>query len=798
MKRSLTLLAVVLVIAAAGIGYGYVQGKQPVRDGEVAIEGLQAPVSVRFDARGVPHLQAQNEQDLYRAFGYVHAQDRLFQMEIMRRLARGELAEVLGAKLLPTDTLFRSLRIREQAALMAQRIDHQSPAWQALQAYLDGVNRWQASHPKPMEFDLLGITPRPFTAEDTLSIAGYLAYSFAAAFRTEPALTYIRDQLGSQYLKIFDLDWQPDGALATPLATADWRALEQLAQLSHDALGEAGIPQFEGSNAWVVAGKHTRSGRPLLAGDPHIGFAVPAVWYEAELSAPGFNLYGYFQGLNPFALLGHNRDFGWSLTMFQNDDLDLIAEKTHPDNPELVMVDGRWQPLEKTEQTIAIKDEQAARITLRRSPHGPIVNSVLGDTAGKTPIAMWWAFLETENPILEGFYQINRADTLAKMREAATKVQAPGLNLVWANARGDIGWWAAARLPIRPNGVNPAFILDGSSQQADKPGFYPFSANPQQENPASGYIVSANYQPPAGMPIPGYYNLADRGRQLDRHLSDPDIQWDLQNSQVLQLDTSNDYGPRTLAPLLGTLRGVAEGDEEKELVEQLAAWRGDYPLDSTSATLFNQFLYELAFAALHDELGDTWFPVLLSTRAIDAALPRLAADPASPWWTLRGANERTDRTAIVRLAWQRSLTHLRKTFGQDPASWQWGKAHTLTHNHPLGVQKPLNLLFNVGPFAAPGTHEVPNNLSAKIGPAPWPVTYGPSTRRLIDFADAGAALTINPVGQSGVPFDTHYADQAEDYIQGRYHRARLGVIPAQSTLRLVPERGSTSTASRHD
>jgi penicillin amidase len=785
MKRSLTLLAVVIAVAA-GAGYWYVHGKLPQREGEVLIAGLQAPVSVRYDGRGVPHLQAQNEQDLYRALGYVHAQDRLFQMEIMRRLARGELAEVLGDKLLPTDTLFRSLRIRDQAALMVQRLDRQSPAWQALQAYLEGIESWQASHPKPIEFDLLGITPRPFTAEDTLSIAGYLAYSFAAAFRTEPALTYIRDQLGPQYLKIFDLDWQPEGALASPLAAADWRSLEALARLSHDALNDAGIPQFEGSNAWAVSGSHTRSGKPLLAGDPHISFAVPAVWYEAELSAPGFNLYGYFQALNPFALLGHNRDFGWSLTMFQNDDVDLIAERTNPANSDQVMIDGTWQTLEKTEQTIAVKGEAPVTISLRRSPHGPIVNEVLGASAGTTPVAMWWAFLETENPILDGFYQLNRADTLGKMREAAAKVQAPGLNFVWANARGDIGWWAAAQLPIRPQGVNPTFILDGASPQADKLGFYPFSTNPQQENPARGYIVSANYQPPSAVPVPGYYNLPDRGRQLDRHLANPDVKWDTQNSQALQLDTNSDYGPRTLAPLLATLRAVAEGDEEKELVEQLAAWAGDYPLDSTSATLFNQFLYELAFAALHDELGDTWFPVLISTRAIDAALPRLAADAASPWWSTRGANERTDRAAIVRIAWQKSLKHLRDTLGSDPASWQWGKAHTLTHNHPLGVKKPLNLLFNVGPFAAPGTHEVPNNLSAKIGPAPWPVTYGPSTRRLIDFADAGQALTSNPVGQSGVPFDQHYADQAEGYIEGQYQKAQMGVIPAQSTLRLVP------------
>nr|WP_314491326.1 penicillin acylase family protein [uncultured Pseudomonas sp.] len=788
MKRRLLIGALGATSILIAAGAWYLHSKQPQRSGEQALAGLQAPVSVRYDERGVPHIQADSEADLYRALGYVHAQDRLFQMEMVRRLARGELAEVLGSALLPTDRLFRSLRIREQAARMVERADHQSPSWQALERYLDGVNAWQASHPRPVEFDLLGIAERPFTAEDTLSVAGYLAYSFAAAFRTEPALTYVRDRLGAEYLAIFDLDWQPDGAVPPTLAAQDWRSLESLARFSRQALGDAGIAQFEGSNAWAVAGSRTRSGYPLLAGDPHIGFAVPSVWYEAELSAPGFNLHGHFQALNPFALLGHNRDFGWSLTMFQNDDVDLIAEKPHPTDPDQVWVDGRWQALRHTQQRIAVKGQTAVTLDLRRSPHGPIVNDVLGDAAGAAPIALWWAFLETENPILEAFYQVNRADSLDKMRVAAAQIHAPGLNLVWANARGDIGWWAAARLPVRPPGVNPTFILDGSSAQADKLGFQPFSANPQQENPEAGYIVSANAQPAAAQPIPGYYNLPDRGRQLQRQLADPHMAWDVHNSQALQLQTATDYGPRTLAPLLGTLRQVAEGVEQRELVEQLAGWTGDYPLDSTSATLFTQFLYELAYAALHDELGDTWFDMLVSTRAIDAALPRLAADADSPWWASRGSAQATDRTAIVRLAWQRSLAHLTELYGNDPNGWQWGKAHTLTHRHPLGQQKPLNLLFDAGPFAAPGSHEVPNNLSAKLGPAPWPVNYGPSTRRLIDFADAGQALSINPVGQSGVPFDSHYADQAEDYVQGRYRPVRMGVIPAQSTLRLVPHK----------
>ncbi|QTH14026.1 penicillin acylase family protein [Pseudomonas corrugata] len=799
MKRSL-IAFLSLVVTAIIVTGGYLYSKQPTRQGTVQLQGLQGSVTVRYDERGVPHIRAENETDLYRALGYVQAQDRLFQMEIMRRLARGELAEVLGPKLLDTDKLMRSLRIRERAARYVAEQDPLSPSWIAMQAYLDGINRYQDSHVRPIEFDVLGIPKRPFTAEDTVSITGYMAYSFAAAFRTEPLLTYVRDQLGTDYLSIFDLDWQPKGALgehrrtALPLADVDWKGLDALARLSDKALAGSGLPQFEGSNAWAVAGSHTRSGKPLLAGDPHIRFSAPSVWYEAHLSAPGFELYGHYQALMPFATLGMNKDFGWSITMFQNDDLDLIAEKVNPNNPEQVWYRDKWVDMTHSEQQIAVKGQAPVTLVLRQSPHGPIVNDVLGANAGHTPIAMWWGFLENRNPILEAFYQLNRADTLAKARGASAKIHAPGLNVVWANAKGDIGWWAAAQLPKRPAGVKPGFLLDGSSPEAEKEGFYPFSNNPQEENPARGYIVSANFQPvsSSGIEIPGYYNLPDRGQQLNLQLSDKQAKWDIESTRKLQLGTTTAYGPRLLAPLLPVLREVVSDPQERKWVEQLAQWQGDYPLDSVSATLFNQFLFNLADAALHDELGDGFFDTALSTRVIDAALPRLAASVDSPWWDDRTTLSKETRSDIVKTAWSKSLAHLKATFGDDATQWQWGNAHTLTHGHPLGMQKPLDRIFNVGPFAAPGTHEVPNNLSARIGPAPWPVTYGPSTRRIIDFADPTHSVTINPVGQSGVPFDKYYADQAEAYIEGLYHQAHLAeeevTANTHDTLKLLPAR----------
>ena len=802
---SLIVLVTVALIAGTAAFTWHARSKLPQRGGTLKLQQLQSSVTVAYDERGVPHIRAQHEADLYRALGYVHAQDRLFQMEMVRRLARGELAEIIGPKLIETDRLFRTLGLRAHAEALVARADTRSPAWQALNAYLDGINQYQASRALPLEFEILGIAPRPFTPADTIAVTGYLAYSFAAAFRTEPVLTFVRDQLGADHLKAFDLEWHPLGVLgpqaetvlnAQPsrLTPADWQGLDRLAALSERALSLAGVPQFEGSNAWVIAGHRTQSGKPLLAGDPHISFSAPSVWYEAHLMAPGFELYGHHQALTPTALLGHNTQFGWSLTMFQNDDLDLIAEKVNPSNPNQVWYRGQWVELQSRQETIAVKGAAPVTLTVRRSPHGPILNDAFADTLGPTPIAMWWTFLETDNPILDAFYALNRADTRAKAREASSQIHAPGLNIVWANATGDIGWWAAAKLPQRPDNVNPAFILDGSKPESDKLGFYRFQDNPQEENPSRGYIVSANQQPTptSGLPVPGYYNLYDRAQRLDQLLRVPEMKWSLKDSQALQLDGRTAYGPRLLKPLLLELSTVVISESERALLRQLAEWDGSHGTTSIAPTLFHQFLYELARAAMQDELGEVRFRHLLRTRALDHALPRLANDAESPWWDNRGTPTVEKRRDILQQAWRATIDHLSATLGKTPASWAWSKAHTLTHNHPLGQQKPLNLLFNIGPFEAPGGREVPNNLSHAVGPAPWAVTYGPSTRRQIDFADASQAQGINPIGQSGVLLDPHHHDQAEAYVAGRYQTMYLRASDlsahTRSTLTLLPQR----------
>lgn len=789
LRRWLGGLAALLALGVAGAVW-YVSGQQPLRRGELPLAGLGAPVEVAYDSQGVPHIRAASEADLYRALGFLHAQERLFQMEMLRRLARGELAEVLGASLVDADRLFRTLRLDERARTMAARAaERGGPAWQALQAYLDGINQFQASRPLPMEFDLLGIRPRPFTAEDSFSVVGYMAYSFAAALRTEPVLTHIRDNLGADYLAIFaaDTDTDTDTAGAgAPMAAADWRGLQALATLAGQLPG-AGFAPFEGSNAWAIAGRRSASGKPQLAGDPHIAFSAPQVWYSAHLSAPGFELYGQFHALIPFALLGHNRDFGWSLTMFQNDDMDLIAERVHPEDPGQVWHAGRWVALEQRRERIAVKDAAPVELTLRRSPHGPLINDALGELGGPTPLALRWVFLDADNPILDAFYRLNRADRLDAARAAAADIHAPGLNLVWASARGDIAWWAAGQLLQRPAGADPAFVLDGASAAADTPRALPFAANPQEENPARGYVLSAN-QAPAGQAVPGYYNLADRHRRLQERLDARAAGWTLEHSRALQLEDATGYPQRLLAPLLAELRAAVPA-AERPLLDELSAWDGAHRLDSRAAVLFNQLTYQIAREALADELGEAFFAALLDTRAIDSALPRLAGAADSPWWDDRRSAAREDRAAILARAWSASLAHLRATLGSE-ADWQWGRAHSLTFAHPLGRVAPLDRLLNAGPFAAPGGREVPNNLAHSLGPAPWAVEYGPSIRRLIDFAAPQQALASTPLGQSGIPFDRHYADQAVAYLQGGYRHMLLDAAEiaadTRGVLRLRP------------
>ncbi|GMG87582.1 penicillin acylase family protein [Biformimicrobium ophioploci] len=760
---------------------------QTVRNGELTLQGLVAPVQVRYDHYGVPHINAENLNDLYRALGYVHAKDRLFQMDLMRRLASGRLAELFGPELVKTDTLFRTLGIRAHAEQYVHKLDMNTPAGQALTSYLAGINAFVAQETLPLEFDLLGVKPEPFTAVDTISVSGYLAYSFAMAMRSEPLMTRIAATLGKEYLADFDLQWQEGGVLEK-LSPQTLASLGEVAALTEPGRG---LPLFEGSNAWAIAGTRSASGFPILASDPHISFSVPGAWWEAHLNAPGFELYGHHQALVPTALLGHNSERGWGLTMFQNDDMDFYLEELNPENPTQVRVGDGWQEIISREEKIQVKGQDPVAVTIRATPRGPIINDVFDGFDGRQPVSLWWAFLQTENPMLDALYKMNHADSLEAFGKAVSGIHAPGLNVMYADAEGNIAWWAAAKVPNRPAHVQPWLILDGASGNDEPDGFHPFSSNPQEVNPERGYIVSANHQPQNAQPVPGYYNLPARARRIDQLIAGNSRPLDLGDNMAIQMDDGSDFALRALDRMIPVVENLARGNAQQEpLLQALQAWDGQFSLESIAATVFTEWQYQVARAAFHDELGESFFGLLVRTRSIDHGFYNLVENPESPWWNNSENPELGGFEGAIAAGWSNAIAVLQEKLGEDTNQWQWQAVHTFEQEHPMGKIALLDRFLNVGPVPVSGSHAVPNNLSQRFGSGHQAVKSGPSTRRLIDFGSAENSLGILPAGQSGNPFDAHFEDQLPLYVQGKYRTQLMDekqiTEKTSSTLLLTP------------
>jgi penicillin amidase len=701
----------------------------------------------------------------------------------MRRLAQGRLAEIFGSKLIKTDTLFRTLGISRHADQYVANANKNTPAWQAFDNYLSGVNHFQSTGKLPIEFDLLGIKPTAFTLEDSVSVAGYMAYSFAVAMRTEPVMTYIANQLDSEHLELFDLDQANNSGLAINQDTL--ASLTQLGELSelHQSLG-----QLEGSNAWAIHGSRTASGKPILESDPHISFSVPGTWYEAHVQTGDFEMYGHHLPLVAPAMLGHNRQFGWGITMFQNDDIDFYLEKTNPDNAKQVWSTDHWQDIQTYPEVIRVKDEADVNIEVRTTRNGPIINDVFDGYSNSQPVSLWWTFTQSDNPMLEAFYGMNHANNIDEFALAVQGIHAPGLNIMYANADNNIGWWAAARIPKRPDHVLPWQILDGASGLDSPQGFYDFKYNPQEVNPDRGYIVSANARQHKYLDFmtPGYYNFPARAEKITEKISALD-QATLANQQPIQLDIGSDYAKRALTTMLTTL-AESEKSNNPELVQQLQQWDGNFTLSSIAATVFIEWQYQLAEQAFNDELGDDLFGLMKRTRKIDYGFYNILKAPNSPWWNSINNDQVNSMSDVVNNSWETTLTTLSNNLGENWRDWQWQKVHTFELAHALGASKLLRPLFNIGPVPVVGAHAVPNNLSQKFTSGHHSVTAGPSTRRLIDFAQPEKSLGILPAGQSGNPFDRHYKDQFELYTQGQYRPQIMDMDTSstKSTLTFQP------------
>ncbi len=791
-KRILIGLFAFLIVAVSVL-YGYLHSLKPQLSGTLALEGLQQPVDVLFDNYGIPHIYAQSMEDAYFALGYVHAQDRLFQMEMLRRAAGGRLAEVLGPDLVKVDKFFRTLGLnhfaKEHAArfLRADTAEYQRAAF----AYQKGINQFIETGKTPIEFTVIGIPKKEFTPEDIYLAIGFMSFGFAEGFHADPVLEKIRTELGSDYLADLAVQTPPDAVQIKNFnGPVKSHTSNQLISSLAEAIAGIPVPLWQGSNGWVVSAEKSSSGYPILANDTHIGFSQPAVWYEAHLEYPGFSFYGHHLAGIPFGLLGNNRFCGFGLTMFENDDVDFFKEKSNPDNPNQVMYVGAWETLESRQEEIRVKGADDVALEVRKSRHGPIISGIVENIAeAGEPVALSWLLLQTENHALQAAWALNHASTFQQAQQAVSLFSAPGLNVMYGDVDGNIAWWAAAKLPVRPAHVVSKLFLNGASGDDEYKGFYDFSKNPQSVNPPWGFVYSANNQPEAveGILYPGYYYPKSRAGRIAELLYE-EKRFSAEELSQMQLDIVSTMHldiARELVAILSSLKNNSFTD----LINALADWDGSHPAGGVAPTVYNTLLDQVMHLAMEDELGSAALASLLKTSIPKNSYHTFIANAGSPWWDNKNTPDKTEsREAIVEQAAIRTITLLGKTCGKNPESWTWGKIHTLTHPHALGAVKPLDYFFNIGPFAVDGGSEVINNLHYKLeNTGYFHVDGGPALRKVSDFSDIENGITVSPTGQSGNLMSPHYSDQATMFATGKTRKMMMNrqEIERTSTNKLV-------------
>ena len=788
------LLALMILVLAVIIGgYVFLSASKPDYQGEMSLPGLESQVSIHFDDFGVPHIYAENERDLYYALGYVHAQDRLFQMELLRRVGAGRLSEILGPDLIETDRFLRTIGINEIAEHSAKVYlnEDNEPFQIAALAYLEGINSFIDNGATPPEFTLLGIPKEDFTPADLFRAVGYIGFNFNTAMRTDPLLTTIASKLGPDYLNDLVINTIKENT-TIPTYMVDSSSIHHITETSLSVLNKLPVPEWMGSNSWVVGPSKSKSGYPLFANDAHIGFSQPSVWYEAHLNSPGFNFYGNHLAGFPFALIGHNDFSAWGLTIFPNDDMDFYKEKTDPENSQQVWAIDHWDPISSRKEVISVKNGEDIEIEVRSTRHGPIINEVspVIDSLEIEPVSFSWTFTKFPCKALQTAYGMAHSRSMREFKQAISQLEAPGLNITYADKDGNIAWWAVARLIKRPPLVEPKMILDGSSGNDDPIGYYPFESNPHAENPPEGFVYSANNQPDSAFGIlhPGYYYPGLRGQRIMDLLSGKD-NWDLQSFKEMVLDDTSPLFPDIGQLIVQNLTGELN-DQEQEVADILDQWDGSHGSKEIAPSVYYKLTNQLQKNTLQDELGAGNYKIYTTTLVARRTLSNLILNDSSLWWDDINSLEIEDRNQIINKSFRETVAALSEQLGPDPKSWYWERMHSVEHVHAIGQRKPFNHLFNVGPFPIAGGDEVINKMDFDKTSSPYKVRSGASMRILIDLADMQNSLSVIPTGQSGHPLSPHYQDQATLFHEGKFRpqlmNRKMILSNARHTLTLNP------------
>jgi len=760
---------VLIVVIAVTAAWLYLHESLPKIDGDVGAKGLGAEVEVLRDADGIPHILAKNDADAWFAMGYVHAQDRLWQMEFQRRVVDGRISEFLGERAYDTDRLMRTLGMARMAERIVARLDKQTLA--NLEAYSAGVNAFLDADPVlPVEFHVFRIKPPRWKPADTVGWLLVMAWDLSSNWRTELSRLRYANKLGRERANEIIPPYPGDAPMPLP----DFKALyAELAPTANALLAMSPANDYaNGSNSWVVSGAHSETGKPLLANDPHLGLQAPSLWYLAHLSSPSGNIVGGTLPGVPFVVLGRNDQLAWTFTTTLGDTQDLFVERVAPNDPASYVTPTGTAKFESRQEVIRVGSEER-RITVRATRHGPVISDAVKSAGEAAPkghvLALAWAALTEENVVARAGFALNRARTVAELHAAGREFTAPQQNVVFADREGHIGFVAPARVPIRraDNEARGRVPVPGWNAKYDWQGFLPYEQMPAIADPASGKIVTANHKitPPGYKPFmsvdwfPPY-----RADRIDELLAKTP-KHSMASFARIQGDTVSRLARELLALALAAKPKTNEGRDAQAM---LKGWDAQMRVDSPAPLVFSAWYRELTRLVYADDLGemfaDSWdmrSAFMLSVLKNQAGYAKWCDDIRTP------ARETCDEQ--VSKAFDLAALYLAKQHG-EPRTWRWGAVHVAGGDHrPFSFVPVISRWFSVAP-ETPGdgfTVDV-GHFFIRDNDRPFANRHAASLRAIYDLSDLDKSLYIQSTGQSGNFLSPWYANMAERWAKVEY------------------------------
>lgn len=777
----LLVVLVLLVVLSAGAGYWFVTKSFPQTTGTVQIPGLKSAVTVIRDASGVPHIYADSQNDLYMAQGYVHAQDRLWQMEMNRHVGHGQLAELFGDDFVDEDSFLRTIGLARAAKQDLENVDPTTLGH--LQKYADGVNAFLHTHQDnlPIEFTLLGTKPRDWEPLDTLVWGKVMAYDLSGNYDRELLRAALKQELGESAMQALIPEYPADGpfiipkqakpitfpAPFTPPDAGQKRSgtsalgeikFSKLIELNESfGIFEEGI----GSNNWVVDGTKTTTGKPLLANDPHLGIQMPSIWYANALHcntiSPDcpFNVAGYsFVGV-PGVIIGHNDKIAWGVTNVGPDVQDLYIEKINPANPNQYEYQGKWEDMELVRETIKVKGGNDVDLTIRLTRHGPIMTEVLEGV--REPLALKWTATAEPSQLFAAVAGINAATNWEEFRAALKNWDVPAQNFVYADQDGNIGYQTPGRIPIRAKG-DGTLPVEGWTGENEWIGYIPFEELPSVLNPSDHYVVTANNQV---VPNDYKYNLGNdwavpyRAQRITDLIEAKD-KLSPEDFQSIQGDVYS----IPLAEFKSYIQGLPAGDATaSRAMEFVESWDGRVDREAQAPAILEATYHALVRELFERRMSaETFGMYRLDGDAHRLMIDGLLDEPQNDWWDDPATPARETRDDRLKIAFKNGLAFLTGLYGNSPGDWKWGRIHTATFEHPFGSIKPLNLIMNLGPVPSSGHGFTITNGGYRPNADNYAQRTVSSMRYVADLSGWDKTLWIHTTGQSGQPFNSHYGD----------------------------------------